>query len=92
MIGKRLPDGTKPRNAGEYAWMPYRLWERKPSFFTGEGEWHICDPTGRVGAIRERDGKPTHTWVEQEDGSVTFTPSLVMPSGWHGFLRRGVFT
>lgn len=95
MQGLRLPDGQAPRNPGEYAWMPYAGWIHKPSFFTGEGEWHLIDPTGGVGAIgRLTKEKPTadHTWVEHPDGTVTFAPSLVMPSGWHGWLQNGVWS
>ena len=29
--------------------------------------------------------------VEHEDSSITCAPSLVMPSGWHGYLERGVW-
>lgn len=72
--------------------MPYSGWDIKPSFFTGLGEWHIIDPTGGIGAIREREGNATHTWTIDADGKVTFSPSLVMPSGWHGWLQHGVFT
>ena len=95
MQGTRLPDGTPPRNAGEYAWMPYSTWIHKPSWFTGEGEWHVIAPDGKIGALgRTTESKPVadHTWVEHEDGTVTFSPSLVMPSGWHGWLQHGVFT
>ena len=93
MKGTRLPDGTTPRDPCGYAWIPYSGWEHKPSFFLGEGEWHLIDPTGGIGAAgRVTKAKPAaHTWVEHEDGSVTFNPSLVMPSGWHGFLERGVW-
>jgi len=85
--GKRLPDGEEPKNAGEYAWIPYSTWRFRPSFLRGEGEWHLVAPDGRIGAIRNG----SHTWVEDPDGAVTFSPSLVMPSGWHGFLEHGVW-
>lgn len=83
-----------PREPGDYSWMPYSGWDHKPSFFHGEGEWHIVDPTGGVGAIgRITDEHPAaHTVEIHEDGSITCNPSLVMPSGWHGWLRRGVFS
>lgn len=94
MKGTRLPNGTTPKNPGEYSWMPYAVWDHKPSFFLGEGEWHVMDPTGGVGALGRitPDRPAAHTWIEHEDGSITFSPSLVMPSGWHGFLQRGIFT
>lgn len=95
MIGKRLPDGQSPKNAGEYAYMPYALWEMgPPSSFLGDGEWHIIDPTGGIGAIgRDELGKPAaHTVTIHEDGTITCNPSLVMPGGWHGFLIRGEFS
>lgn len=95
MIAVRLADGAHPRNAGEYAWMPYSGWDHKPSFFIGEGEWHVIAPDGLIGALgRRTKEKPNadHTWVEHDDGTVTFSPSLVMPSGWHGYLIHGVFS
>lgn len=94
MQGRRLPDGAGIERPGDYAWMPYALWDSRPASFIGDGEWHLMDPTGGVGAIgRVLTDKPAaHTWVEHDDGSVTFSPSLVMPSGWHGFLQRGVWS
>lgn len=71
--------------------MPYALWQHKPSWFTGVGEWHLVAPDGSIGAIRERDGVASHTWTEDAGGAVTFSPSIVMPSGWHGWLRAGVW-
>lgn len=95
MVGARLADGQPPRNPGEYSWMPYSPRHNWPPDFVGDGEWHLMDPTGGVGACgRQTREKPTadHTWVEHEDGTVTFSPSLVMPCGWHGYLRQGVWT
>lgn len=94
MKGVRLPDGESPKNAGEYSWMPYSIWERKPSFFIGEGEWYIIAPDGLIGAIGRitKDKPAAHTVQIHDDGSITCSPSLVMPSGWHGWLIKGVFT
>lgn len=75
--------------------MPYDQWEHKHPGFLGEGEWHVIDPTGGIGAYcRSTTEKPVpaHTAVIHEDGTVSFSPSLIQPSGWHGFLKRGVFT
>ena len=33
-------------------------WEIKPSFFLGEGEWHIIDPTGGIYFVFQT-GAPT---------------------------------
>jgi hypothetical protein len=101
--GKRLPDGISLQNACEYSWMPYEPRENWPSCFLGEGEWHVKDPNNGIGAVGrhwieiKKDGSqiehfPAHTWVEHEDGSISFSPSLVMPNGWHGYLINGVFT
>jgi hypothetical protein len=92
MQGVRLPDGVAPKNAGEYSWMPYDEWTYRPPYAIGDGEWHIIDPTGHIGAVRATDNRGHHTWEIHDDGTVTFTPSLVMPAGWHGFLTRGVFS
>lgn len=92
--GTRLPDGTEPTRPGEYAWMPYDGWDHKPSFLLGDGEWHLCDPTGRCGAIgrsTRQEPVPAHTVTIHDDTSITCSPSLVMPSGWHGFLVHGVW-
>lgn len=50
--------------------------------------WIITAPDGSQGSIREG----THTVTEHDDGTITVEPSLVMPSGWHGWLRQGRFT
>lgn len=77
--------------------MPYANWDWKPPFFFGEGEWHIVAPDGKIGACARtwREGEavhgPNHAVEIHEDGSITVSPSLVMPSGWHGWLRAGVF-
>jgi hypothetical protein len=94
MQGVRLPDDQAPKRAGEYSWMSYdrerRFW---PSTFLGEGEWQLCGPDGRCGAIRATKEKPqAHTVTVHEDGTITVSPSLVMPSGWHGWLLRGVWS
>lgn len=94
MQGRRVLDGTKPKAPGEYAWMPYDGWEQKPPFFLGDGEWHVVDPTGGIGALGRMtsDQPAAHSIEIHEDGTITASPSLVMPSGWHGWLRRGEFT
>lgn len=94
MRGRRLPDGTPPKRPGEYAYMPYNPRSNWPDVFLGPGEWHICDPTGGVGAVGRItfDRPAAHTVTIHEDGSITCSPSLVMPGGWHGFLRSGEFS
>lgn len=96
MKGKRLLDGRSPKQPGEYAWIPYGRGRkgRWPDSFLGEGEWHIVDPTGGIGAVgRVTIEKPAaHTITVHEDGSITCVPSLVMPGGWHGWLRAGLFS
>lgn len=54
----------------------------------GAGVWYAVDPSGGAGAILPS----VHTVTEHEDGTISVTPSLVMPSGWHGFLQRGVWS
>lgn len=92
--GRRLLDGESPKVSGDYVWMPYSGWALKPSSFLGAGEWHVMDPTGGMGAIGRLtiNKSSAHTWEIHNDGSVTFSPSLIMPSGWHGFLICGVFS
>jgi hypothetical protein len=35
-----------------------------------------------------------HAVIEHEDGTITVSPSIVMPAGqrWHGFLVRGIWS
>lgn len=55
----------------------------------GEGEWWVCDPRGMF----YRLVSTVHSWVVHDDGTVTITPSIVAPrGGYHGFLRKGVWT
>lgn len=73
------PGGREgPAQPGDYTYVPAGI------DFRGN-VWYALDPEGKVGAI------VTHTVTEHEDGSITCSPSLVMPGGWHGFLERGVW-
>jgi len=47
--------------------------------------WNIRGPKGGSGIL---DG---HTVVEHEDGTITVSPSLLIPGVWHGWLESGVF-
>lgn len=47
--------------------------------------WYVCDPTGAVGRLTE------HTVTEHEDGTISVTPSILAPGGWHGYLERGIW-
>ena len=51
----------------------------------GPGVWYAVAPDGKAGAI------VSHQVVEHDDGTITVSPSLVMPSGWHGWLEHGVW-
>ena len=50
-----------------------------------DGVWYIRDPRGVIGALR------THTVTEHDDGTITVSPSILDPDGWHGYLERGVW-
>jgi hypothetical protein len=50
--------------------------------------WYIKDPTGELGTI----GPSHHQVVEHADGTITVTPAILKPGGWHGFLRAGVWS
>lgn len=49
--------------------------------------WLIRCPDGTCGSLAPE----THTVTEHDDGTITVAPSLLMPSGWHGWLRHGEF-
>lgn len=80
MQGRRVPffpgfpkDVAQP---GDYCKVPSGV-DPRPGV-----EWYVVDPTGGAGAIRTA----VHNVTEHPDGTITVSPSLVMPSGWHGFL------
>ncbi len=50
--------------------------------------WYAMAPNGDIGALLES----IHKVTEHEDFSISVSPSIVMPSGWHGFLRNGVWS
>jgi hypothetical protein len=85
MQGRRVdfwpgwPGGVEgPAEAGDYCCVP-------PGVDHRGNVWYAVDPSGGAGAI------VTHTVVVNDDRSITCSPSLVMPSGWHGFLEHGVW-
>lgn len=53
-----------------------------------DAAWYLLDPSGRPGAVLTSK----HTITEHEDGTISCSPSLVMPGGWHGFLQAGVWS
>ena len=52
--------------------------------------WYVRDPNGDVCSI----GFNVHAVTEYKDGTITVEPSIITPhgQGWHGFLRRGVWS
>jgi len=92
MQGTRLPDAhISERGPGWDAWkngecapgsymkvtMPNGVW------------WYVRDPHGYIGSIKPE----LHTVEEHADGTITVSPSLVMPhGGYHGWLRAGVWS
>lgn len=50
----------------------------------GRGKWHVCTPQGQRLPI------PLHVVSEDEDGTISVSPTIVDPSAaWHGYLIRG---
>jgi hypothetical protein len=66
---------------GDYCKVPRGLDPRE------DGCWYAMDPTGGIGTILPS----IHRIVENDDGTISLSPSLVMPGGWHGFLERGLW-
>ena len=103
MQGTRLPDAVM----GEPG-PGWDAWEREPAEgrprellaplgaymkVSKEGQhwcWYIRDPTGDASSIRLEH----HSVTEFEDGTITVSPSIVVRhgNGWHGWLRRGVWS
>lgn len=70
-----------PRDAspGDYTYVPPGIDPRPDCVL------YLVDPTGGAGAVLAS----VHTLSTNEARGLTITPSLVMPSGWHGFLTAG---
>jgi hypothetical protein len=49
------------------------------------GIWWIRPPRGSMGSIEE------HIVVEHEDGTITVSPSILLPGIWHGYLEHGIW-
>lgn len=65
----------------DYCLVPDGVDPRGPSI------WYLMDPTGGVGALLPSK----HSVVVHDDGTITASPSIMMPGGWHGWLERGVW-
>jgi hypothetical protein len=92
MQGTRIPDVMRDSPAG------WERWETAPpgsymKVLKGDGEawcWYVRAPDGTVATI----GFGNHSVAEHDDGTITVSPSIVMPHGnrWHGWLQRGVWS
>ena len=63
----------------------------KVIYVDGSEHWYCLAPSvdGQASAIGNLSN---HSIEEHEDGTITVSPSiLIMPSGYHGFLERGVW-
>lgn len=84
MVGRRVqffrgwPGNARP---GNYCQVPPGIDPR------GNGIWYVVAPDGGCGALLPSK----HTVFEHEDGTITVSPSIVMPNKWHGFLERGIW-
>lgn len=85
MIGRAFDSIAEFRASDEPGWVRVQPTDRAAKLGIA---WQVRAPDGRVGSIRPE----VHTVEEHEDGTITMSPSLMMPSGWHGWLRRGEFT
>lgn len=68
---------------GDYVKVPADV--HAPRRTDGQPIWYVRDPAGRVGTL------VTHQVTEHDDGTITVTPSILDPNGWHGYLERGVW-
>jgi hypothetical protein len=50
--------------------------------------WIVVDPTGAAGSVIPEN----HAVIEHDDGTISVSPSLIMPGGWHGFLKHGIWS
>jgi hypothetical protein len=101
MQGTRLPDVHRDRPAGWENWRrrgPEGMETVAPpgaymKILREDTEetwcWYVRSPDGDIATL----GFKSHEVVEHPDGTITVSPSIVMPNnGWHGFLRAGVWS
>ena len=50
-----------------------------------DGQWWCRPPKGGAGVLSD------HEVVEHADGTITVSPSILMPGIFHGYLRAGVW-
>lgn len=84
MQGRRLPDG--PMKLAGIAHGDYK----KVTYADGSVHWYCCPPRGAAGVL------DNHQITEHEDGTITVSPSILLPSdnpagAWHGYLEYGVW-
>lgn len=90
MQGERIADNTMPKLPGQYSYFRYSDYEVPPPKvmeFFGEGEWICLSPNNGICAIRGNHEVEIH-----EDETISVSPSIIFPNGWHGFLKHGVWT
>lgn len=57
-----------------------------------DGEWWCRPPESKFTGKKCGAGiLSDHTVTEHEDGTITVSPSILMPGFWHGYLERGVW-
>ena len=49
------------------------------------GLWWVRPPGCHAGVLED------HDIVERDDGTITVSPSILLPGEWHGYLERGVW-
>jgi hypothetical protein len=66
------------------------FWDHPGAYGKVGDSWLVCLPTGELCSMNAG-----HDIVEHEDGTITVSPSILMPEGrgtyWHGYLERGVW-
>jgi len=105
MQGTRIPDVLRGSPEGWERWerLAHRGAERVRQTIAPSGAymkvlkedgstwcWYVRAPDGAVATI----GFENHSVAEHDDGTITVSPSIVMPNGncWHGWLQHGVWS
>lgn len=84
MWAHRAEDDTLPVGRGGWA-----LWHDQPRPPLGvRDEIFVVDPTGCLFALIPE----VHRWTIDEDSTISVTPSIVSPRGYHGFLTCSLWS
>lgn len=85
MQGRRVP--WRPGFPGNWAQPGDYMRIPDGEYVVEDGCWYAMAPSGGCCTLQAS----VHQITEHADGTISVSPSIVMPDGWHGHLTDGVW-